>query len=153
MSDGCLVLVRVVIQLLSHVPLLWPHGLQHARLPCPLLSPRACWNSCPLIQWCHPPISSSVVPFSSCPQSFPVSITLALLTSIADDWTTKAFAICLYRDWTPCCYSCWPSTTPEGVQGAVRLSVLQGIWWDRSLDSWMFLGIDFMMSIFVSPLI
>ena len=41
------------------------HGLQHARLPCPP-SPRACSNSCPLSQWCHPTISSSVIPFSSC---------------------------------------------------------------------------------------
>ena len=49
------------------------HGLQHARLPCPLLTPRACSNSCPSSQWCHPTISSSVVPFSSCPQSFPAS--------------------------------------------------------------------------------
>ena len=52
---------------------LWPHGLQHARLPC--LSPISgvCSNSCPLSQWCHPTISSSVVPFSSCLQSFPAS--------------------------------------------------------------------------------
>ena len=49
------------------------HGLQHARLPCPSLSPRICSNSCPFSQWCHPTISSSVVPFSSCPQSFPAS--------------------------------------------------------------------------------
>ena len=51
---------------------LWPHGLQHARLPCPSLSPRAYSNSCPLSQWCLPTISSSVVPFS-CLQSFPAS--------------------------------------------------------------------------------
>ena len=44
---------------------LWPHGLQYARLPCPSLSPRVCSNSCPLIQWCHPTMSSSVAPFSS----------------------------------------------------------------------------------------
>ena len=49
---------------------LWPHGLHHARLPCPSPTPRACSNSC---QCCHPTISSSVVPFSSCPQSFPAS--------------------------------------------------------------------------------
>ena len=52
---------------------LWPHGLQHARLPCPSPSPRACSNSRPLSWWCHPTISSSVVHFSSCLQSFPVS--------------------------------------------------------------------------------
>ena len=47
--------------------------LQHARLPCPSLSPGVCSNSCPLSWWCHPTISSSVVPFSSCRQSFPAS--------------------------------------------------------------------------------
>ena len=47
-----------------------PHGLQHTRLPCPS---GACSNSCPSSQWCHPTISSSVVPFSSCLQSFPES--------------------------------------------------------------------------------
>ena len=49
------------------------HGLQHTRLPCSSPSPRACSNSCPLSQWCPPTISSSVVPFSSCFQSFPAS--------------------------------------------------------------------------------
>ena len=49
------------------------HGLQHARLPCPSPTPRAYSNSCPLSQWCHPAISSSVVPFSSRLQSFPPS--------------------------------------------------------------------------------
>ena len=52
---------------------LWPHGLQHARLPCPSSTPRACLNSCPLSQWCHPTISFSVITFSSCLQSFPES--------------------------------------------------------------------------------
>ena len=51
---------------------LWPHGLQHTRLPCPSPTPRAYSNSCPLSQWCHPTVSSSVVPFS-CLQSFPAS--------------------------------------------------------------------------------
>ena len=50
-----------------------PHGLQHIRLPCPSPSPGACSNSCPLSQWYHPTISSTVVPFSSCLQSFPSS--------------------------------------------------------------------------------
>ena len=49
------------------------HGLWDARLPCPSLSPQACSNSCLLSRWCHPTISSSVVPFSSCLQSFPAS--------------------------------------------------------------------------------
>ena len=52
---------------------LWPHGLQHARPPCPSLSPRVCPSSCSLNQWCHPTISSSVTLFSCCPQSLPAS--------------------------------------------------------------------------------
>ena len=52
---------------------LQPHGLQYARLPCPSPAPGACSNSCPSCWWCYPTISSSVIPFSSCPQSFPAS--------------------------------------------------------------------------------
>ena len=52
---------------------LWPHGLQHARPPCPSPTPGVHSNSCPLSQWCHPAISSSVVPFPSRLQSFSVS--------------------------------------------------------------------------------
>ena len=54
-----------------------PHGLQHARLPCPSPTPGACSNSCPSSQWCHPTISSSVIPFS-CLQSFPASESLPM---------------------------------------------------------------------------
>ena len=54
-------------------PTLQPHGLQHARPPCPSPTPRVHPNPCPSSRWCHPTISSSVVPFSSCPQSFPAS--------------------------------------------------------------------------------
>ena len=53
-------------------PTLWPHGLQHARLPCPSPTPGACSNSCPWSQWCHPTNSFSVIPFS-CLQSIPAS--------------------------------------------------------------------------------
>ena len=52
---------------------LQPHSLQHNRLPCPSPTPRACSNLCPSSRWCHPTISSSVIPFSSCLQSFPSS--------------------------------------------------------------------------------
>ena len=57
---------------------LQPHGLQHARFPCPSLSPEVCWNSNPLNQWCYLTISSSVTLFSSCPQSFPESETFPM---------------------------------------------------------------------------
>ena len=52
---------------------LWPHELQHARPPCLSPAPRVYPNSCPLSRWCHPTISSSVIPFSFCTQSFPAS--------------------------------------------------------------------------------
>ena len=64
-------LVRFVLPVMSDS--LWPCEPQHTRPPCPSPAPRACSNSCPLSQWCHPTISSSVAPFSSCPQSFPAS--------------------------------------------------------------------------------
>ena len=62
-------LMHLVVQ---SCPTLQPHGLQHTRLPCPSSTPRACSNSCPLSQWGHSTMSS-VVPFSSCLQSFPAS--------------------------------------------------------------------------------
>ena len=61
------------VQLLSRVRLFEPHELQHTRPPCASPTPRVYSNSCPLSQWCHPTISSSVVPFSSLLQSFPAS--------------------------------------------------------------------------------
>ena len=75
--DGCLVFTnmnRASVQFSCSVvsDSFWPHGLQHTRLPCSSPSPGACSNSCPS-QWCHPTISSSVNPFSSCLQSFPPS--------------------------------------------------------------------------------
>ena len=57
---------------------LWPQGLQHAKLPCPSPTPRACSNSCPLSQWCHLTISSSLVPFSPHLQSSPASGTFPM---------------------------------------------------------------------------
>ena len=69
-------LLHFFLLLFSHLVVsdfLWSHGLQYARLSCPSLSPGACSNVCPLSWWCHPTISSSVVPFSSCLQSFPAS--------------------------------------------------------------------------------
>ena len=70
--------------LFSHSVLLdslQPHGLQHTRHPCPSPTPGVHSNSCPSSRWCHPTISSSVIPFSSCPPSFPASGSFPLLTS------------------------------------------------------------------------
>ena len=76
----------ILLLLFSHSDVsnsLQPHGLQHARLPCPSPTPRACSNSCPSSQWCHPTISSSVIPFSSCLQSFPASRSLPMSQFLA----------------------------------------------------------------------
>ena len=67
------ILAAFVVQSQSWLTSLWPHGLQHTRLPCPSLAPEACSNSCPSSRWRHPTISCSVVPFSSRLQSFPVT--------------------------------------------------------------------------------
>ena len=84
-----------------------PQGLWHARLPCPSLSPGVCSDSRPLSQWCHPAISSSVAPFSSCPQSFPASgsfLMSQLFTSGGQSTGTSASASVLpmnIQDWFP----------------------------------------------------
>ena len=84
---------------------LWPHRLQHARLPCPSLSPGAYSNSCPLSQWCHPTISSSVAPLSSCPQYFPASESVSMNQLFASgDQSIGASASVLpmhIQDWFP----------------------------------------------------
>ena len=67
----CLSSVQFSLSVISNY--LWPHGLQHTRPPCPSPTPRVHPNSCPSSQWCHPAISSSVVPFSYCLQSLPTS--------------------------------------------------------------------------------
>ena len=64
---------------------LWPHEPQHARPPCPSPTPRVHPNPCPLSQWCHPTISSSVVPCSSCPQFFPASGSFLMSQLFASD--------------------------------------------------------------------
>ena len=69
--SGLLLSVQFSVSVVSNS--LWPHGLQHARPPCPSPTPGVYLNSCPLSRWCHPAILSSVVPFSSCPQSLPAS--------------------------------------------------------------------------------
>ena len=83
-----------------------PHWLQHARLPCPSPSPRACSDSCQLSWWCHPTILSSVVSFSSCPQSFPASGSFPMsqhFTSGCQSIGVSALALVLWKntqDWS-----------------------------------------------------
>ena len=75
-----------------------PHGLQHARLPCPSPTPRACSNSCPLSRWYHPTIPSCVVPFSSRLQSFPASRSF-LRIRWPKDWSFS-FSISLSNEYS-----------------------------------------------------
>ena len=87
---------------------LWPHGLQHARLHCPLSSPRVCSYSCPLSWWCHPTVSFSVSPFSSCPQSFPAS---------------GSFPVSLHIRWPKYGASVSASVLPVNIQGWFSLGL------------------------------
>ena len=83
----------VVVQSLGHVPSLFPNGFQYARLSCSSPSAGVCSHSCSLSRWCHPTISSSVTPFSSCPQSFPVSESLPVSwLFVSDDQSIGASA-------------------------------------------------------------
>ena len=66
---------------------LWLHGLQHAMLLGPSLAPRVCSSSCPLSQWCHPTISSSVIPFFSLPQSFSASGSFPIQQNLQGSWS------------------------------------------------------------------
>ena len=85
----------------------WPHGLQNARLPFPSPTPEACSNSCSLSWWCHPTISSSVVPFFSCLQLFPISGSFPMnqfFTSGSQSTGASALASVLpvnIQDWFP----------------------------------------------------
>ena len=83
--------IQFSCSVVSHTPR--PHGLQHARLPCPWPTPRACSNSCPLRQWCHPTISSSVIPFSSCLQPFPTSGSFQMSQLSASGGQSFSFSI------------------------------------------------------------
>ena len=98
-----------------------PHGLQHARLPCPSPSPGAFPNPCPLSWWCHPTISSSVVPFSSCLQSFPASGSFPMSQLFASDGQSigvSASASVLpmnIQDWFPFGWTGWISLQSKGL--------------------------------------
>ena len=99
-----------------------PHGLQHAMLPCPSPTPRTCSNSCPLSQWCHLTISSSVRPFSSCLQSFPAAESFQMsqsFTSGGQSVGVSASASVLpmnIQDWFPLGLTGWSPCSPRDSQ-------------------------------------
>ena len=110
---------------------LWPHGLQHARPPCPSPNPRACSNSWPSCRWCHPTISSSVVPFSSCPRSFPASGSFPvsqLFTSGGQSTWVSASASVLpmnIQDWFPLGWTGWISFQSKGLSRVFSNTTVQ----------------------------
>ena len=97
------------------------HGLQHARPPCPSSTPGVYTNSCPWSQWCHPTISSSVVPVSSCLQSFPASGSFPVnqfFTSGGQSIGVSALASLLpmnIQDWFPLGWTGWISLQSKGL--------------------------------------
>ena len=100
---------------------LWPHELQHARPPCPSPTPRVYPNPCPLCWWCHPATSSSVDPFSSCPQSFPASGSFQMSQffvsggqSIGVSASTSVLPMNT-QDWSPLGWTGWISLQSKGL--------------------------------------
>ena len=107
------------------------HGVQHSRLPCPSPTPRAYSNSCPLSQWCHPTISSSVIPFSFCLQSFPTSGYFQmsqLFTSGGQNIRVSASISVLpmnIQDWFPLGWTGWISLWSKGLSRVFSSTTVQ----------------------------
>ena len=110
---------------------LTPYGLQHTRLPCPSPTPRACSNSCPLFRWYHPTISSSVIPFSSCLQSFPALGPFQMsqfFTSGGQSIGVSASTSFLpvnNQDWSPLGWSGWISLQSKGLSRVFSNTTVQ----------------------------
>ena len=130
------------------------HGLQHTRPPCPSPPPGVYSNSCPLNQWCHPTISSSVVPFSSCLQSFPASGSFQMSQlfasggqSIGVSASTSVLPMNT-QDWSPLGWTDWLDLL--AVQGTLISSLAPQF---KNINSWtlsLLYGLIFRGNIFVS---
>ena len=108
-----------------------PHELQHARPPCPSPAPRVYPHSCPSSQWCHSAISSSVIPFSSCPQSLPASGSFPvtqLFASGGESIGVSASAAVLpmnTQDWSPLRWTGWISLQSRGLSRVFSNTTVQ----------------------------
>ena len=108
-----------------------PHESQHARPPCPSPTPGVHWDSRPSSQWCHPAISSSVVPFSSCPQflpaseSFPMSQLFAWGGQSTGVSSLASFLPEKSQDWSPSGWTGWISLQSKGLHRTVEIDVYQ----------------------------
>ena len=109
----------------------WPHGLQHTRPPCLSPTPGVYPNSCPLSHWCYPTISSSVVPFSSYPQSLPASGSFPmsqLFASGGQNIGVSASASVLpmnTQDWSPLGWTSWISLQSSGLSRVFSNTTVQ----------------------------
>ena len=103
---------------------LWTRGLQHAWLPCPPPTPGACANLCPSSRWCHPTISSSVIPFSSCLQSFPASGSFPMSQYFASGgqriWASASVLPINIEDWFPLGWTGWISLQSKGLKSLLQ---------------------------------
>ena len=110
---------------------LWPHGLQHTRPPCPSATPRVYPNSCSLSQWCHPAISSSVVPISSCLQSFPASGSFPMSQFFASGGQSIGVSPSVLPmniwDWFPLGWTGWISLQSKGLSRVFSNTTVQNI--------------------------
>ena len=110
---------------------LWPRALQHTRLPCPSPTPKAYSNSCPLTRGCHPTVSSSVIPFSSCLQSFPASGSFPMSYFFASGGQSigvSASASVLpknIQDWFPLGWTGWISLQSKGLSRVFSNTTVQ----------------------------
>ena len=110
---------------------LWPHGLQHSRIPCPSPTPRVYPNSCSSSQWCHPTISSSVGPFSFCLQSFPELGSFQMSrfsTSCGQTIGVSASTSVLpmnIQDWFPLGWTGWISLQSKGLSRVFSNTAVQ----------------------------
>ena len=118
------------VQSLSHVRL-WPHESQHTRPPCPSPTPGVHSNSCPLSRWCHPAISSSVIPFSSCPQSLQASG--SFLMSQLFTWGGQSIGVSASasvlpmntQDWSLLGWTGWISLQSKGLSRVFSNTIVQ----------------------------
>ena len=110
---------------------LWPHELQHARPPCPSPTPRVYPNSCPLSWWCHPAMSSSVVPFSSCPKSFPESWSFPMSQLFASGGQSTGVSASTsvlpmnIQNWSPLGWTGWISLQSKGLSRVFSNTTVQ----------------------------
>ena len=110
---------------------LWRHESQHARPPCPSPTPRVYSNSCPLSWWCHPAISFSVIPFSSCPQSLPASESFPMSQLFA--WGSQSIGVSASasvlpmntQDWSPLGWTGWISLQSKGLSRVLSNTIVQ----------------------------